>query len=164
MIGRCASRSIAALALLAGLAACGGSSDATAPAPRLQSLHVAGGSYVTLGSSVLDITASELKYVRMQGPTVDADFRGPISAADFQRLATLVDTADLTKTLGQRTGISAPCRASDVNISIVTDKARHDFVIPGGETCGAAASPAYLQLNALTSELIAKYVPAAAGS
>lgn len=36
--------------------------------------------------------------------------------------------------------------------------------MPGGETCGGAASPAYLQLNALYSELITKYVQFNSGS
>ena len=139
------------------LAGCGGSDDFV-PAPRLQSLHVASGSYVTQTYFVLDITASELKYVGLRGATVETDFRAPISAADFERRAALVESANLTQALGQRTGMNGPCRSNDVEISITTDKAGHDFVIPGGETCGAAASPAYSQLNALYSELIVKYV------
>lgn len=157
------SKAIAAVLLMAGLAGCGGSDD-FAPAPRLQSLHVAGGSYVTQNSFVLDISSSELKYLGTRGATVETDFRGPISAEDFQRLASLVESANLTQTLGQRTGLSAPCRSSDVEISITTEKARHDFVIPGAETCGAAASPAYSQLSALYSELLVKYLPQRSGS
>lgn len=150
-------KAISATLLMFALAGCGGSDDFV-PAPRLQSLHVAGGSYVTQTYFVLDITASELKYVGLRGATVETDFRGPISAADFERLAALVESANLTQTLGQRTGGSAPCRTSDVEISIATAKATHDFVIPGSETCGGVANPAYTQLNALYSELIVKYV------
>lgn len=149
-------RTAAAVLLVTGLAACGGGDDYVPP-PRLQSLHVAGGSYVTQTYFVLDITSNELKYVGMRGATVEAEFRSPISGADFERLAALVESANLTQTLAQRTGLSAPCRSSDTQISITTEKAKHDFVIPGAETCGPAASPAYTQLSALYHELLNKY-------
>lgn len=157
------SRAIAAIMLAAGLAACGGGSDEAVPAPRLQSLHVAGGSYVTQSYFVLDVTSAELKYVATRGATVDTEFRGPISAADFQRLATLVESANLTQALGERSGVTAPCRTSDTQIAITTDKARHDFIVPGGETCGAGVTAAYAQLSALYVDLIEKYVPARTG-
>lgn len=89
------------------MAGCGGGDDFV-PAPRLQGLHVASGSYVTQTYFVLDITSSELKYVGSRGTTVATDFRCPISAADFERLAALVESTKLTQALGQRTGLIAP--------------------------------------------------------
>lgn len=153
-------KALAAVALMVGLAGCGGGSgDPVALPARLQSLDVVThGSVVTLNSYVLKITSSELKFVETRAGKVTTDFSGQISAEDFQRVAALVDSANLTQTLGQRTGVSAPCRSADVDISITTDRAKHDFVIPGAETCGGAASPAYLQLSTLYSELIVKYV------
>jgi hypothetical protein len=148
-------KTIAAIAIMAALASCGGGDDYVLP-PRLQSLHVAGGTYVTQNYFVLDITSSELKYVGLRGSTVETDFRGPISAADFERLAALVQSANLTQTLGQLPDGSAPCRVSDTEISITTDKAKHDFVIPGAKSC--LANPPFSQLSTLYQELIFKYV------
>lgn len=145
------------------LCGCGGGDDPVPPpGPGLQALQIVyKGSFVTLTSSRTDITPGRLQYTETGPGTLSRQFDGALAPADFQRLAALVDSADLIRGLAVRTGPPGPgvCRSEGYDIAITSNDVRHNFSLHGSETCGASANPALGQLTALHAELLFKYLP-----
>lgn len=150
--------------LAIGVSAGGGGGDDPDPPPGsgLQAVQIVyKGSFVTLTSSRTDITPGRLLYTETGPGTAGRQFDGALQPADFQRLAALVDSADLIRGLAVRTGPAGPgvCRSEGYDVSITRNDVRHDFSIPGSETCGSTGNPAMNQLSALHAELLFKYLP-----
>ncbi len=156
--------------MMAGLSACGGGGDAPAPpvqvtpppapVPTLQSLKIVDlGSLASQQSGVTEITPARFVLSSKVAETPYQQVDVAIAAADFARLAALVESADLTRTLGENTGIYAPCRHLGYEITIVRNNTPHNFAIPGGQTCGGASNAAFVKLMELYSELVLKYAP-----
>lgn len=152
--------------MMVGLSACGGEgSDAPAPpaATRatLQSVKIVNlGSEPSPGSSVTEITPTRFMLVaRFSNDTPYQQVDVGIDAADFERLAALVESADLIRTLGENTGANGVCRHLGYEITIVRNGTPYQFSIPGGQTCGNAANAAFNKLMELHRELSSKYAP-----
>lgn len=157
----------AVFSMMAGLSACGGGGSDTpvppvqvAPVATLQSVKIVDlGSLASQGSGVTEITPA--RFVRST-KVADIPYQQidvAIAAADFERLAALVESADLTRTLGENTGFHAPCRHLGYEITIVRNNIPYNFSIPGGQTCGLGANAAFNKLMGLYSELVVKYAP-----
>lgn len=154
--------------MMAGLSACGGGGDdAPAPAPAppapvatLQSVKIVDlGSLASQSSGVTEITPARFVLSSKVADTPYQQVDVAIAAADFARLAALVESAELTRTLGENTGVYAPCRHQGYEITIVRNNIPHNFAIPGGQTCGGASNAAFNKLMELYAELVVKYAP-----
>ena len=166
---------LGAATLITALAGCGAGSTtpaapvATAPTPApvqqaspLQSVQiVARGSEVFPGSSVTDFVPGQLSYSSTSSISGDLKFTAAISAEDFQRLANLVESANLTKTLGELPAGVGPCRSFGYDIAIKRGGVTYQFTIPGDKTCGGLAPAGLDALLNLQTELLAKYTPKA---
>jgi hypothetical protein len=161
-------------ALMGALAACGGGTgNVAAPAPtpvqqeaRLQSVHIVDkGSEVVPGTSVADFAPGKLSYILTSAPSVygNVQFDAVLANEDFERLAALVASDNLTKTLGEPSSYDAPCRHLGYEIEIKRSDATFRFTIPGTQVCGQAARAGLLDLLRLQNELVAKYTPKAGG-
>jgi hypothetical protein len=157
---------------MAALAACGGGGDniaASAPppvqqAPTLQGVHIVDkGGEVGPSTSVTDFAPGKLSYDFTAAPSVSVKFDAVLASEDFARLAALVESANLTKTLGQPAGYDAPCRHLGYEIEIKRSDATFQFTIPGTQVCGVAARAGLSDLLNLSHELVAKYTPKAGG-
>lgn len=167
---------LGAAALMAALAGCGAGSNAppaasaATPTPAsvqqvgpLQSMHIEGGGSEVFGSgSVTDFAPGLLSYSATSLLTPPVKFNAILSDEDFQRLAALVESANLTKTLGELPAGNAPCRINGYYIEIKRGGVTYAFTIPGTKLCGGLTPPAGLmELLNLQTELLAKYTPKA---
>jgi hypothetical protein len=165
-----AMRLLGGAALIAALAACGGGGDSAATpvappvqqAPTLQSVHIVDkGSEIAPNASVTDFAPGKLSYTLTLVPSVygSLQFDAILAGEDFARLAALVESANLTKTLGEPSSYDAPCRHLGYDIEIARSDATFRFTIPGTQVCGAATRAGLTDLLRLRDELVAKYRP-----
>lgn len=163
-MSRSISMGLASFFLALGLSACGGGDDdpSPPPGPGLQAVQIVSkGSFVAQASSRTDITPGRLQFTETEVGTILRQIDAVLQPADFQRLAALVDSADLIRGLAVHTGPpgAGVCRSLGYDVSITRNDVRHDFSLYGSETCGASANPALIQLLALHTELLSKYGP-----
>jgi hypothetical protein len=172
---------LGAAILTSALAGCGAGSSAPAtpvaaapapvpvpvqPAGPVQSVHISGGgSEVEGSSSVTDFAPGMLsyKFTSLVSPQ-NVEFTAVLSDQDFQRLATLIESGNLTTTLSQVPAGDAPCRINGYAIEIKRGGVTYKFSIPGTKLCGGLTPPPGLfDLIKLQDELVAKYRPQAGG-
>lgn len=142
---------------------------APAPAPvqqavRLQSVHIVDkGSEIKPSTEVTDFAPGKLSYNLTSPAYVSGDkkFDAALSTEDFDRLAALIESDNLLKTLGEVDVGAAPCRHLGYEIDIKRSDATYHFTIPGWKVCGAAVVPGLLDLLDLQDALVLKYSPKA---
>ncbi|MFC0253704.1 hypothetical protein [Massilia consociata] len=125
----------------------------------LQSVKVVNlGSQVEPGSEVTEITPTRFVHSSKVGGLPHQQVDVAIDAADFKRLAALVESADLIRTLGVDTGVHGLCRHLGYEITIVRNNVPYNFSIPGGQTC-IGSNAAFKELMGLYVDLKSKYAP-----
>jgi hypothetical protein len=175
MLKKTALTMLSGVALMTALTACGGGADNAAvpasPMPvqqdvKLLSVHIVDkGSEVVPGTSVTDFAPGKISYALTSAPSIygDVKFEAVLAGEDFERLAALVASANLTKTLGEPSSYDAPCRHLGYEIEIKRTDAAYQFAIPGTQVCGLAARAGLIDLLRLRNELVAKYTPKTGG-